>query len=95
MTETKNNNIAIIIKTATIVLFAMFFVILLSQYITMAQLEAKKSKLEKDFETLTTEYTEIQSEYENIRDNYEEYVESTSRNNYDYGYEDDVLINKN
>lgn len=83
-----------IIKISIGIIFAVFFVILLSQYITMAQLSAKQQNLTNELQTQTTEYEKLNEEYESIAENYEDYVTDYTRDNYDYSSEGDILINK-
>jgi len=90
----KSKAISIMIKTTIGVLFAVFFVILLSQYITIAQLNSKNGQLNAELSSATQRYNELDKEYKDISSNYEDYVENYVRDNYDYGHDDDVLINK-
>ena len=94
MDRTRENTISFIIKAVIGVVFVVLFVLLLSQYITMAGLEDKKNKLDTELENVTSQYNELQNEYESIRENYDEYVEDYTRDNYNYGYDDDIIINK-
>ena len=90
----KSKAISIIIKTTISILFAVFFVILLSQYITIAQLNNKNDRLNAELSSATNQYNELDKTYNDISSNYEDYVEDYVRDNYDYGHDDDILINK-
>lgn len=83
-----------IIKIAIGIVFAVFFVILFAQYITMAQLSAKQSKLDAELEDTTSQYEKLNAECTEIEENYDDYVEGYVRDNYDFVEEGDVLINK-
>ena len=95
MNHLSQKTISLLIKASIGIILAVLFVVLLAQYITMAQLGAKQESLDRELETATAQYQELEAEYNNINDNYDEYVEFVTRNNDDYGFDDDVLINKN
>lgn len=90
----KQQLISKIIKISIGIIFAVFFVILLSQYITMAQLDAKQKNLDNELKTQTEQYDALNEQYRHIADNYEEYVTDYVRDNFDYSNEEDILINK-
>lgn len=90
----KSKAISIMIKTAIGILFAVFFVVLLSQYITIAQLNSKNDKLNTELNSTTQQYQELDKQYQDISSNYEDYVEDYVRDNYDYVHDDEILINK-
>lgn len=90
----KSKTISIIIKTSIGILFGVFFVILLSQYISIAQLNSKNEKLKKELALTSEQYQTLDNEYQNISSHYEDYVEDYVRDNYDYVYDDEILINK-
>ena len=90
----KSKTISIIIKTSIGILFGVFFVILLSQYISIAQLNSKNEKLKKELALTSEQYQTLNNEYQNISSNYEDYVEDYVRDNYDYVHDDEILINK-
>lgn len=81
-----------IIKLTIGIIFAIFFVVLFSQYISMAQLNAKKDKLDAELATTTKQHETLSNEYDNISQNYEDYVEEYVRDNYDYGYEGETIF---
>ena len=91
----KSKAMSIIIKTSICILFAVFFVVLLSQYITIAQLNKKNQSLNSELSAVTQQQQELTDRYNEINDNYDDYVEDYMRDNYDYVKEDQVLINKN
>lgn len=90
----KHKLISNIIKVSVVVLFAIFFIILLSQYITMAQLKNKETKLNAELEGTKQQYDELSKKNDNISSNYEEYVVDYVRDNYDYVKDGEILINK-
>ena len=90
----KQQLVSKIIKISISILFVVFFVILLGQYITMAQLNAKQSKLDGELNSKTEQYQTLNNEYEQISQNYEDYVTDYARDNFDYVAEDEILINK-
>jgi len=83
----KTKTISTIIKTSIGIIFAIFFVVLISQYISMAQLNAKKDRLDLELSAITQQYENLSNEYDNISENFEDYVEDYVRDNYDYGYD--------
>ncbi len=90
----KSKAISIIIKTTICILFAVIFVVLLSQYITIAQLNKKNESLNTELSTITKQQEELTKQYNDINNNYEDYVEDYMRDKYDYVKDDQVLINK-
>ena len=90
----KQQFVSKVIKISISILLAVFFVILLCQYITMAQLDAKQSKLNGELNSKTEQYQTLNDEYERISENYEDYVTNYARDNFDYVAEDEILINK-
>ena len=62
----KSKVISIMIKTSIGILFAVFFVVLLSQYIVIAQLNNKNDKLKAELATSTQQYEELDKEYQDI-----------------------------
>ncbi len=90
----KQQFVSKVIKISVIIIFVIFFIILFGQYITIAQLNAKKSKLDDELSAQTEQYQVLEEEYSNISNNYEDYVKKTARDNHDYVEEDEILINK-
>lgn len=83
-----------IIKISIGIVFAIFFVVLLAQYITMAQLSNKQKQLDAQIEAEQTELDKKTKEYDEIAENYEDYITDYVRDNYDYVADDEILINK-
>ena len=90
----KEQFVSKVIKISISILFVVFFAILLGQYITMAQLSAKQSKLNDELNSKAEQYQILNDEYENISNNYDEYVTDYSRDNFNYVEDDEILINK-
>ena len=90
----RSKTISNIIKLCIVIGLFVISIVLLAQYIAIAQLNAKQQKLSTELETATQEYTELSSTYESISQNYEEYVEDYMRDNYDYVDEGEVIFNK-
>ena len=92
----KQQLISKIIKISIGILFAVFFVVLLAQYITMAQISNKQSKLDAQIEAQQEELDKKTAEYDELSDadKYNEYVTDYVRDNFDRVAEDEVLINK-
>ena len=90
----KQINKQTIINFTIILAFAVIFIVLLAQYISIAQLNSRKAKLDAELKSTTGQYKKLNDEYQNISDNYDDYVESYVRDNYDYVEDGDVLINK-
>ena len=88
-----SKTISTVIKTSIAILFAIFFIVLLSQYISIAQLNAKNDRLNTELETATQEYESRSNEYNSIAENYEDYVEDYVRENHEYGFEGETLFN--
>ena len=83
-----------IIKMIIYVAFAILILVLLAQYISMAQLNSKKAKLDAELNSTTSQYEKLNDEYNDINENYDDYVEDYVRDNYDYVEDGDVLFNK-
>ena len=83
-----------LIKVAVGIILAAFLAILLSQYITMAQLDKKQSSLDAELLASTKQQEDLNNQYNDINDNYDDFVENYVRDNYDYTNGDDILINK-
>ena len=83
-----------IIKMIIYVAFAILILVLLAQYISMAQLNNKKAKLDAELNSTTSQYEKLNDEYNDINENYDDYVEDYVRDNYDYVEDGDVLFNK-
>ena len=88
-----SKTITTIIKTSIAILFAIFFVILLAQYISIAQLNAKNERLDSELQTANQQYEDLSNEYNSIASNYDDYVEDYVRENYGYGYEGEIVFN--
>ena len=91
----KQQLVSKIIKISIGIVFAIFFVVLLAQYITMAQISAKQKRLDAQVETQQEEYDKISKEYDDISENYEDYITDYVRDNFDYVADGEILINKN
>ena len=88
-----SKTITTIIKTSIAILFAVFFIVLLAQYISIAQLNAKNERLDSELQTANQQYDELTNQYNDIANNYDDYVEDYVRENYDYGYEGEIKFN--
>lgn len=83
-----------IIKICIGAIFAIFFVVLLSQYISIAQLKAKQANLNNEYATQSQKYSDLTNEYNDISNNYDDYATDYARDNYDYVADGEILINK-
>ena len=90
----KQKLISNIIKVSIAILFAIIFIVLFSQYITMAQLKNKNSKLDAELANTKQQYDDLSQQYDDISNNYEDYVTDYVRDNYDYVEDGEILINK-
>ena len=90
----KQQLVSKVIKISISVLFVVFFAILFGQYITMAQLNSKQSRLADEFAEKQNQYQTLNDEYQSIANNYEDYVTDYSRDNFDYVEDGEILINK-
>ena len=88
-----SKTISTVIKTSIAILFAIFFVLLLSQYISIAQLNAKNDSLNNELQSATQELENYNQEHDNIANNYESFVEDYVRENFEYGYEGETSFN--
>lgn len=94
MENSKQDTISKIIKISIGIVFAIFFIILLSQYITIANLNAKASSLHRQQAEVAQTLEQKNNQYNDINDNYDKYVEDYARDNYDYVDDGEILFNK-
>lgn len=90
----KQKYISNLIRVSIVVLMAIVLLVLLSQYITMAQLQNKSAKLDAELAATKQQYDDRKNEYDDISNNYEDYVTDYTRDNYDYVEDGEILINK-
>ena len=92
----KTITISTIIKAVIGIIFAIFFVVLLSQYISIAQLNAKNERLSAELASKSQQFDDLNNEKDAISENGEykdTYIEDYVREHYQYGYEDETLFN--
>lgn len=94
MENSKQDTISKIIKISIGIVFALFFIILLSQYITIANLNEKASSLHRQQAEVAQTLEQKNNQYNDINDNYDKYVEDYARDNYDYVDDGEILFNK-
>lgn len=94
MTDNKAKTYSLLIKIGIGLILCVFAVILLSQYITLGNLNATNDKLNAELATLVKQDTELTNQKQEIDENYDEYVTDVARDKYDYTKEDEILINK-
>lgn len=90
----KQKFISNLIKVSIVVLFAVVLILLLSQYITIAQLKNKRAKLDTELAETKQQYDDLSQENDDISNNYEDYVTDYARDNFDYVADGEILINK-
>ena len=90
----KQKLISTLIKVSIAVIFAILFIVLLSQYITMAQLNKKRYELNSELNATKKQYEDLSNTNDDISNNYEDYVTEYARDNFDYVEDGEILINK-
>ena len=95
MTENKAKTYSVLIKTGIALIFCIFAIILISQYISLNQLNAKNNELTQQYQSLVKEDEELTKQKTQIEENYEDYVTDVARDKYNLTQDDEILINKN
>ena len=90
----KQKYISNLIKVSIVVLFAVLIILLLGQYITMAQLKNKSARLDAELASTKQQYDDLSQQHDDISNNYEDYVTGYARDNFDYVDDGEILINK-
>ena len=94
MTENKAKTYSLLIKIGIGLILCVFAVILLSQYITLNNLNSQNDKLNQEYATLVQQDTDLTDKKTEIQDNYDEYVADVARDQYNLTEDDEILINK-
>ena len=94
MTENKAKTYSLFIKIGIGLILCVFAVILISQYITLNNLNNQNSKLNQEYASLVDQDTYLTNQKAEIEDNYDEYVADIARDQYNLTEDGEILINK-
>lgn len=95
MTENKAKMYSLIIKISIGLIFCIFTIILLSQFITINNLTNTNNTLNQEYASLVQQDNDLTNKKAEIEDNYDEYVTDVARDQYNLTQDDEILINKN
>lgn len=94
MTENKAKTYSLLIKIGIGMILCIFAVILLSQYITLNNLNNKNDKLNQEYAILVKQNEDLSKQKTEIESNYDEFIADVARDKYNLTEDDEILINK-